>query len=238
MIPTLYQYDINTIPVAPIKSKRLPVSLLSEWYWCSESCYIRFTTGLKKKKTQSMIAGKQIHKLLIPANAKEVSLEEITETLEMFRQLLPIKRTIYECPLSAKIADYTIIGIADEIYYDCGEVLIKEIKTKKEKCYPVSYPDIFQLEIYAWQLSNMLNNVSITGKLLYVCRETNEKMTRYEAVYDKQNFKKIEHKIRHIIQNLENGTIIPPKKWKCNYCEDVFKSKCRILYEQKNLNSI
>ncbi len=209
--------------ISNIRYNHLKVSDLASWDWCNEESYLR-CNGVFREETKLDRNGKAVHSVIVRE-------PKFPWEIDFFEKLQKFK------PIFREIDDVRIYASWDAIDpSDLKNRVVRVVENKTRGSFDV--PDYivpsakFQLEIYAWIYKPIIERMGYLFPenhfLYYVHRESLELIKKIECV---MNYKDIEEKIMDRVKNIkENKNIVGAKlkePWKCDICNNAFKSKCR-----------
>jgi len=108
-------------------------------------------------------------------------------------------------------------------------VVLLEYKTKKSRYIrPIDLaPAIFQTKMYAWILEPymaIMNYRIIYGTVIFLDTKSRPIGQSENIFFD---YREIEEDISRILYQFNNpDELIPPQRWKCKFCPEVFTSRC------------
>lgn len=208
-------------PISNIRQNHIKVSDLASWYWCNEQCFLR-CHGTIRKPTLIDRAGKETHKKVVrpPLYPWE---KEFFNKLTKFR---PINREMNGVRIFAGIDAIDASMLRDRI------VSLVEHKTTKYYSIPDYYipSHQFQLEIYYWIYKPIMEKMGYIFPNNHLLEYINRKrLSIVKSINILMINEEINNKIRDcIIKIKDNKGITKPKlPFKCDWCAEEFRSKCR-----------
>jgi CRISPR/Cas system-associated exonuclease Cas4 (RecB family) len=216
-------------------------STLGHYWYCAVQAWLQ-CCGIESPSNEALSIGKAIHDSI--TGARQPSRWE-TE-FEVFLKQFMVERATGQGSTGLKGEEYkvfqrawydreTIIGhvtthgVDDFRVSPERKVVLVEYKTTGQRIidYYKLMPAVFQLKVYMWILEPYLKIGAYTikrGEIVFLDRKGKplgcKEITDYTAAEIEDNIARILSQFKH------PETLIPPAKWKCFNCPEVWKSKC------------
>ena len=224
-----HKWELLKLIRAPKIVQTIRVSTFASYYWCAVQSWLK-SLGHQSPYKEAMGRGRRIHQEVRDARKDSEWEKAFLEELDGFFEDRNGDRV-----LSRNWKDTEIIG--EFVTHDIDElkvnpdrtVVLIEYKTKKSRYIrPIDLaPAVFQAKMYAWLLEpymNIMNYRIIKGVVVFLNTKGKPIGQSEEIFFD---YFEIEEDIERILYQFNNPeALIPPQKWKCNICDDVFKSRC------------
>jgi len=212
------------------RKKAIPVkvSTLAAFLWCPRRSYIAFilenscdvlepeyVNVLLTPRGYEFVLGLLIHGSSYGACVEELRLssENPEDVYELAKQGYAIPREVEVC---GRV--FQIQGAVDEIWYESGGYVIREIKTTKYRSLNKIERGLkearFQVRAYGWILSRYLPIKKL--ELIYVNQLTKEIVHREEVLLRVES---IETEIRRILKSFVSRQLPLPEEWVCRLCK-------------------
>jgi len=205
------------------------VSTFASYYWCAVQSWLK-SLGHKTPYKEAMGRGTRIHQEVRDSRKdskwEKAFLEELDGFFEDRNGDRVLSRNWGETEVIGEFVTHDI----DELQVNPDRtVVLIEYKTKKNKYIrPIDLaPAVFQAKMYAWLLEpymNIMNYRIIKGVIVFLDTKARP-IGQSEHIYF--DYEKIEEEIAFILAQCNDPkTLIPPQRWKCRFCDDIFKSRC------------
>lgn len=228
--------------------RRVRVSTLSRYYWCSPQAWLS-ALGVKSPPSTVMSVGTEIHGEIEVAR-KLTSYEKKFKDLldEFFGSMTTtkqneenvVRRLWYDQKTMVEMGEIVTHGIDDFKVTKEKEVDLIEYKTKRG--YMISpvdlMPAIFQTKIYCWVLDPLLKANGYSWKDIYITFLKRDRKRGFMPIGEHQVYhydpQEVEKKLAEIFDEWDRASkakskrkqrdiLIPPKKWKCIHCPPAYK---------------
>lgn len=216
-------------------------STLSHYWFCAVQAWLQ-ASGIDTPSNEALSIGKAIHDEITASRKSSVWEDEFSTFIQqflvtretgvgstglrgtedrVFQRAWPDGKTV--------IGHITTHGIDDFEVNPNREVIFVEYKTTAQRVidYYKLMPAIFQLKVYVWILEPYLQIGGYKfsrGKIVFLNRK-GEPLG--EKLVEDYTASAVESDIARILAQFRDPTtLIPPAKFKCLYCNEIFKSKC------------
>lgn len=214
-----------TVPRSNILERRIKASDLASYYWCAEQCYWKLR-GITRKEKPCDVIGRKVHKQLVKPPEKDYEIEFFRK-LKKFK---PICRKSLGIKIFCGFDAVDLSGVPKN-----NSVRLLEFKTTSKERVPDCYlPQAkFQLEIYYWAYKQVIEQMGyVFPEEHFLEFHNSANGSLIERIGVKMNELDIARKIRECLSSLGSGYgFMRPEKFKCKWCEEEFKEKCRLLQE-------
>lgn len=228
--------------------KYIRASTLGHYWFCAIQAWLQ-AQGIESPSNEALQVGKRIHDEI--SNARTLSQWE--SQFEAYIKSFMVDHPYAEGSTGFKteqgkvfarawydgetiIGHVTTHGVDDFRVSPEREVIIVEYKTTNQRVidYYKLMPAIFQVKVYAWILEPYLKAGGYkfkNGEIVFLTRNGNP-LGRKEIVdYDATQ---VETEVARILSQFRNpDTLIPPAKWKCLNCPQIFKEKCPLAKKEE-----
>jgi len=209
--------------------RTIRVSTFASYYWCAVQAWLK-SLGHNTPYKAAMGRGTRIHKEVREGRKdsewEKAFLEELDGFFEERNGDRVLSRNWGETEVIGEFVTHDI----DELQVNPDRtVVLIEYKTKKNKYIrPIDLaPAVFQAKMYDWVLEpymNIMNYRIIKGVVVFLDIK-GRPIGQSEHIYF--DYEKIEEEIAFILAQFNDPkTLIPPQRWKCRFCDDIFKSRC------------
>lgn len=218
--------------------KKIRASALASYFWCAIQSYLK-CCGVEqprpKEKSHRLNVGSEIHEGISKSRKPSIYEEEFMAKIKPFidnvaPEGFEIARKWDDDTLIENDDEGWISGHCDELKVNADHtVSLVEYKTKSSPY--VDWidlsPAILQLKIYSWLLEPMLTLIGyrITeATVVFLDRKG-------YAIGEKRvpiNYQEIEREMQSIFDEFKKpmNEMVPPKRFKCYTCAEVYKSRC------------
>lgn len=209
--------------------KTIRVSTFASYYWCAVQSWLK-SLGHQTPYKEVMGRGRRIHQEVRDSRKDSKWEKEFLEELDSFFEDRNGDRVLSRNWRETEVIGEFVTHDVDELKVNPDRtVILIEYKTKKSKYIrPIDLaPAIFQAKMYAWLLEPYmaLMNYRIIKGLVMFLDTKGKPIGQSEDIYF--DYAKIEEEIEFILAQFNNpDTLIPPQRWKCRFCDDIFKSRC------------
>jgi len=227
----------------------LRASNLGHYWHCSVQAFLQ-AQGVESPPNTALNIGKAIHDSITEARQLSQWEREFQEFITQFmvdresgngssglgmQRNKVFMRTWYDGQTA--IGHITTHGVDDFKVYPDRQVILVEYKTTGQK-YIDHYklaPAIFQLKVYAWILEPYMKIGGYKLKhceVIFLNRRGDPMGIKQVIDYDPI---KVEADIANILDQFRNPEkLVPPARWKCLKCSEVYKSRCPFQKRESN----
>ena len=221
--------------------KYLRVSTLAHYWYCAVQAW-QSACGIESPSNEAIEIGKRIHDSISEARMMSKWESEFQAYIKQFMvdrttgagstglgndDFKVFQRAWYDG--TVVLGHITTHGIDDFRVSPERNVIMMEYKTTNQRVidhFKLS-PAIFQLKVYMWILEPYLaagGYKLVKGELVFLNRKGEplgvKEVLDYSAVQVEENIARI------LAQFNDPSTLIPPAKWKCYGCPDVWRKGC------------
>jgi len=222
-----------------VEVRRIRASTLASYFWCSPRAWM-MALGVETPPSQALELGSKIHADIEKARKQSPYEEEFKAILDQFFAEGTIARPWLDMKTEIVTGEIRTHGIDDFKVTSDRLVDLIEYKSKAGwRIQPVSLmPAIFQTKIYCWILEPFLLMKGYRWREIWIVFVKRERSGKFKPIGEHQvedySSIKIEKKIAEIFDEWNNASeaktnkerraiLIPPKKWKCLHCPDVYR---------------
>lgn len=218
---------------------RIRASSLSSYYWCAVQARLRIE-GVEAPKKEVMTIGTKIHKMIDVARKPstwehklntELAKLGIKETETGYEFSRRFKSSPIEILGDTIVLDGQVSGHPDELKVNADHT-IHMIEYKTTRSSYITWiglgPASFQLKLYIWitqPVFEMLGYKVNEASIVFITQKRCKVIGEHYIHIDNET---TEAEITQILTYL-NGPIdklIPPRRWKCLHCPQVYKKRC------------
>jgi len=207
--------------VIPVKA-----STLANFFWCSRKSYITFILENAPPNIEDEL-GLDFN-LLTTGDIEAARIGQLIHGVRygFYVEVLPIpsKNDVYRLAkeghviprnLETRVGSFQVQGAVDEIWFEDGGYVIRELKTTKSKSISLYMlkPAEFQTQIYGWILSNYLPIKRL--ELVFINQVSRKVIHSCIVSFNEEDVK---NRIIDVLEKYRSKQLKPPKSWKCSKC--------------------
>jgi CRISPR/Cas system-associated exonuclease Cas4 (RecB family) len=221
----------------------LRASILGHYWYCAVQAWLQ-ASGIRSPSNEAMEIGKRVHDEISKARSLSAWEKEFNDFIAKFqveksidigegstgmdtKENMVFQRAWYDG--ETVIGHVVTSGVDDFRVSPERDITFIEYKTSAQKVidYYKLAPASFQLRVYMWIFEPILKiggYKTSHGEIVYLTRK-GDPIGKHDIVdYDATS---TETEIERILKQFRDpSTLIPPSKFKCFRCPDVYKSKC------------
>jgi len=224
-------------------------STLGHYWYCAVQAWLQATRGIEPPASEALQIGKRIHdqitksrkpsrweqqfqdfitQFMVDRNAGEGSTGLATEGSKVFMRPWYDGETI--------VGHVVTHGVDDFRVYPDRTVILVEYKTTAQRVidYYKLAPAVFQLKVYMWILEPYLKLGGyklLRGEVVFLTRRGKPLGVKQIVDYDS---KEVEQQLARIFYQFNHPeSLVPPARWKCLNCPQVYKKECPFIEKKK-----
>lgn len=227
----------------------LRASTLGHYWYCAVQAWLQ-AQGIESPDNKAMNIGRRIHDEITASRKPskwEVEFEDFLRAFMVERESgegsTGISETENKVFMRAWYDGETVLGhivthgVDDFRVYPDRTVIFEEYKTTAQRVidYYKLTPAIFQLKVYMWIMEPYLKVGGYKlkhGQVVFLTRRGKPLGTK-EVYYNQEE---VEGQITRILYQFEHPEeLIPPARWKCRICPEVYKRRCPFAKKEQQV---